>query len=106
MGLGSSSGAIELTFHSEVDERLLGRTFFKVTREVGGDDFSVWGRFYNEGMGRGGGAGVVGGGFGFADVQAYLEDALSKRIMFMDGAMGTMIQRLRLEEPDFRGIVL
>ncbi|RUS16796.1 B12-dependent methionine synthase [Endogone sp. FLAS-F59071] len=37
------------------------------------------------------------------DIHAYLENALSNRIMFMDGAMGTMIQRLRLEEADFRG---
>ena len=29
---------------------------------------------------------------------------LSKRIMVLDGAMGTMIQRHRLEEKDFRGL--
>jgi 5-methyltetrahydrofolate--homocysteine methyltransferase len=32
-----------------------------------------------------------------------LDEALSKRILVMDGAMGTMIQRHRLEESDFRG---
>ncbi|CAO3623115.1 unnamed protein product [Cunninghamella blakesleeana] len=37
------------------------------------------------------------------DVFAYLEDTLSKRIMFLDGAMGTMVQRLKLQESDFRG---
>ncbi|KAJ3319455.1 hypothetical protein HDU93_003689, partial [Gonapodya sp. JEL0774] len=37
------------------------------------------------------------------DVEAYLRDALSKRVMFIDGAMGTMIQRYRLTEDDFRG---
>jgi len=32
-----------------------------------------------------------------------LEGLLSQRILLMDGAMGTMIQRYRLEETDFRG---
>jgi 5-methyltetrahydrofolate--homocysteine methyltransferase len=32
-----------------------------------------------------------------------LEGALSKGIVLMDGAMGTMVQRHRLEEKDFRG---
>ena len=32
-----------------------------------------------------------------------LEDALSKRILIIDGAMGTMIQRHKLEEKDYRG---
>jgi len=32
-----------------------------------------------------------------------LETALSKGIVLMDGAMGTMVQRHRLEEKDFRG---
>lgn len=32
-----------------------------------------------------------------------LNDILSKRIMLLDGAMGTMIQRHKLEEEDFRG---
>ncbi|KAJ2158450.1 hypothetical protein GGF46_003767 [Coemansia sp. RSA 552] len=33
----------------------------------------------------------------------YIEDELKKRIMFLDGAMGTQIQDLRLSESDFRG---
>jgi 5-methyltetrahydrofolate--homocysteine methyltransferase len=32
-----------------------------------------------------------------------IDDILSQRIMIIDGAMGTMIQRYRLEEEDFRG---
>lgn len=32
-----------------------------------------------------------------------LEDLLKDRILFLDGAMGTMIQRYKLEEEDFRG---
>jgi 5-methyltetrahydrofolate--homocysteine methyltransferase len=32
-----------------------------------------------------------------------LEDALRQRILVLDGAMGTMIQRRRLEEADYRG---
>src|SRR5882757_5399125 len=32
-----------------------------------------------------------------------LEEALSKRILIIDGAMGTMIQRHKLEENDYRG---
>jgi len=32
-----------------------------------------------------------------------LEDALSRRILILDGAMGTMIQRYGLEEADYRG---
>ncbi|HJR73468.1 MAG TPA: homocysteine S-methyltransferase family protein [Luteimonas sp.] len=34
---------------------------------------------------------------------AKLEKALSERILIIDGAMGTMIQRHRLEEADYRG---
>ena len=34
---------------------------------------------------------------------AALEAALAKRILVIDGAMGTMIQRHELEEPDYRG---
>ena len=34
---------------------------------------------------------------------AALESALAKRILVIDGAMGTMIQRHRLEEADYRG---
>ncbi|KAJ1991480.1 hypothetical protein GGI25_003463 [Coemansia spiralis] len=33
----------------------------------------------------------------------YIERELKKRIMFLDGAMGTQIQDLRLSEDDFRG---
>jgi 5-methyltetrahydrofolate--homocysteine methyltransferase len=32
-----------------------------------------------------------------------LEKALGERVVMMDGAMGTMIQRHKLEEKDFRG---
>lgn len=32
-----------------------------------------------------------------------IEDELKKRILVLDGAMGTMIQRYKLEEEDFRG---
>ncbi len=32
-----------------------------------------------------------------------IAEELSKRIMILDGAMGTMLQRRRLEEVDFRG---
>ncbi|HEV3484342.1 MAG TPA: homocysteine S-methyltransferase family protein, partial [Vicinamibacterales bacterium] len=34
---------------------------------------------------------------------AFLHDALSRRILILDGAMGTMIQRYNLTEADFRG---
>ena len=34
---------------------------------------------------------------------ALLEDLLTQRILILDGAMGTMIQRHKLEEADFRG---
>ncbi|PWQ99848.1 methionine synthase [Leucothrix pacifica] len=37
-----------------------------------------------------------------ANSQAF-EDALKKRILILDGAMGTMIQRHELEEADYRG---
>lgn len=37
------------------------------------------------------------------DTFQYLEDTLKERIMFLDGAMGTMVQRLKLVEADFRG---
>ncbi|MBL4587428.1 MAG: homocysteine S-methyltransferase family protein, partial [Flavobacteriales bacterium] len=33
-----------------------------------------------------------------------LEQALSNRILILDGAMGTMIQRHKLEEEDYRGV--
>ena len=32
-----------------------------------------------------------------------LEGLLAQRILVLDGAMGTMIQRLKLTEADFRG---
>jgi len=32
-----------------------------------------------------------------------LRDALKKRVLVLDGAMGTMIQRHELSEEDFRG---
>src|SRR3546814_15684273 len=37
------------------------------------------------------------------DRVAALESALAERILVIDGAMGTMIQRHRLEEADYRG---
>ena len=37
------------------------------------------------------------------NVEKYLNETLQKRIMFLDGAMGTMIQKLKLKEEDFRG---
>jgi len=40
---------------------------------------------------------------GISDVEQYLRDEMQKRIFFLDGAMGTMIQRHKLEEKDFRG---
>lgn len=39
------------------------------------------------------------------ETEAALKKLLQKRILFLDGAMGTMIQRLKLEEEDFRGKV-
>lgn len=35
-----------------------------------------------------------------------IEDILKERILILDGAMGTMIQRYKLEEADFRGEIL
>jgi len=40
---------------------------------------------------------------GETNVKAYLTKSAKERIMFLDGGMGTMIQRHRLEEEDFRG---
>ena len=37
------------------------------------------------------------------NVEAQLRETMQKRIMIIDGAMGTMIQKHKLEEPDFRG---
>jgi 5-methyltetrahydrofolate--homocysteine methyltransferase len=39
-----------------------------------------------------------------AERNAALERALTRRILVLDGAMGTMIQRHRLTEEDYRGI--
>ena len=38
-----------------------------------------------------------------SDVFSFLDDLCKKRIIFMDGAMGTMIQKYRFEENDYRG---
>ena len=40
------------------------------------------------------------------DSEALLRSALQRRILVLDGAMGTMVQRERLDESDFRGDVL
>ncbi|MFN3269741.1 MAG: homocysteine S-methyltransferase family protein, partial [Candidatus Kapaibacteriota bacterium] len=37
------------------------------------------------------------------DKFAQLKKLLSERILLLDGAMGTMIQKYRLKEEDFRG---
>src|SRR5262249_40381425 len=37
------------------------------------------------------------------DTQTLLEELLAERILVLDGAMGTMIQRYKLDEDDFRG---
>ncbi len=37
------------------------------------------------------------------DVEAVLRDLLARRILVLDGAMGTMIQRYKLTEEDYRG---
>jgi 5-methyltetrahydrofolate--homocysteine methyltransferase len=39
-----------------------------------------------------------------SDVRARLEQALARRILVLDGAMGTMIQRWGLGEEDYRGV--
>ena len=35
--------------------------------------------------------------------EAQLRDILAKRIMFLDGAMGTIIQQYKLDEKAYRG---
>ncbi len=40
---------------------------------------------------------------GVADARAIIEDTLARRIVILDGAMATMIQRRGFEERDFRG---
>ncbi|XP_053495830.1 methionine synthase isoform X1 [Ictalurus furcatus] len=42
-------------------------------------------------------------GAGAASLEAELRETLQKRIMVLDGGMGTMIQQRNLEEDDFRG---
>ena len=39
------------------------------------------------------------------DATPELTDVLSRRILVLDGAMGTMIQGHRLSEQDYRGII-
>jgi 5-methyltetrahydrofolate--homocysteine methyltransferase len=39
-----------------------------------------------------------------SDTEIRLRDLLARRILILDGAMGTMIQRLHLTEGDFRGV--
>ncbi len=41
---------------------------------------------------------------GKSKIFSELNDQLSRRIMIIDGAMGTMIQKHKLEEEDFRGV--
>ena len=36
-------------------------------------------------------------------IKQQLQDILAKRIMLIDGAMGTMIQTYKLTEEDYRG---
>jgi len=38
-----------------------------------------------------------------SDAERHLREAMQKRIVILDGAMGTMIQRFKLTESDFRG---
>lgn len=42
----------------------------------------------------------------FADVEKKLKELLSQRILVMDGAMGTVIQKYRFGEADYRGLNL
>src|SRR3989339_654904 len=39
----------------------------------------------------------------YIDITNRLKEILKKRILLLDGAMGTMIQRYKLTEEDFRG---
>src|SRR5262245_20017829 len=39
-----------------------------------------------------------------SDTETRLRDLLARRILILDGAMGTVIQRLRLSEEEFRGL--
>ncbi len=38
-----------------------------------------------------------------SDIESQLRELLARRILMLDGAMGTMIQRYKLSEADFRG---
>jgi methionine synthase I (cobalamin-dependent) len=42
----------------------------------------------------------------FKNTEAYLKAELGKRILIMDGAMGTMIQQQKFTEDDYRGLDL
>lgn len=48
-------------------------------------------------------AGKAPGGREWSDSYKYISSELKKRIMVLDGAMGTMIQKHPLTENDFRG---
>jgi 5-methyltetrahydrofolate--homocysteine methyltransferase len=37
-------------------------------------------------------------------VESYLRRQMQERIIVLDGAMGTMVQKYKLSEADFRGI--
>ena len=39
----------------------------------------------------------------FKNTEDFLKSELNKRILFMDGAMGTMIQQYHFVEEDYRG---
>ena len=39
----------------------------------------------------------------YKNTEAYLKQELGKRILIMDGAMGTMIQQQKFTEDDYRG---
>ncbi len=41
-----------------------------------------------------------------SSTEALLRDLLSRRILILDGAMGTMIQQYNLTEEDYRGDAL
>jgi 5-methyltetrahydrofolate--homocysteine methyltransferase len=39
-----------------------------------------------------------------SNIEATLRSILAKRIMIIDGAMGTMVQRYKFQEEDYRGM--
>src|SRR5215831_8674095 len=49
-------------------------------------------------------AGAAGQATPASDTEVRLRELLARRILILDGAMGTMIQRLRLTEEQFRGL--